>query len=161
MAQRTWHDAGIEYQHGLVGHGLQTLVALVEDHVGLLRSSAFGSSPTTMRDLALVNDRVKFGLDLGIENFADVSLNLKPASKSAFADTDADHVTLAGVHKALDAVEEGVDLALKDQAQSRAAWTCLRPRRSAHGDLGADRNLVDLRADDLDLVILDLRHPWS
>ena len=36
----------------------------------------------------------------------------KPASKSALRNADTDHVALAGVHNALDAVEEGVDLAL-------------------------------------------------
>lgn len=80
--ERLAHDAGIEDGHGFVGHGLQTLVALVEDLVGVLAQRGVRLVANDDADLALVNDRVKFGLDLGIEHLADVA-ELEAAARRA------------------------------------------------------------------------------
>ena len=106
-------------------------------------------------DLALVNDRVKLGLDLGVEHFADVA-ELEAGLEISLADTDADHVALAGVHQAFHAVEEGVDLTLEDRLKVGLHGLACDLDGVAHGDLGADRDLVDFGAFDHDLVILDL-----
>ena len=128
---------------------------LSKTSLACLRSAAFGSSPTTMLDLALVNDGVELGLDLGIQHLADV-LELEAGFEVRLADTDTDHVALAGVHEALHAVEEGVDLTLEDRLEVGLHGLAGDLDGVAHGDLGADRDLVDLGAVDVDLVILDL-----
>ena len=106
-------------------------------------------------DLALVNDRIELGLDLGIEHLADVP-ELEAGFKVRLADTHADHIALAGVHETFHAVEEGVDLTLEDRLKVGLHGLACDLDGVAHGDLGANRDLVDLGADDLDLVILDL-----
>ena len=153
--ERLAHDAGIEDGYGFVGHGLQALVALVEDLVGVLAQRGVRLVADDDADLALVNDRVKFGLDLGVEHFADVA-ELEAGLEISLADTDADHVALAGVHEALHAVEEGVDLTLEDRLEVGLHILACDLDGVAHGDLGADRDLVDFGAFDHDLVILDL-----
>ena len=89
-----------------------SLAVLAQRRVGLVADNDL--------DLALVNDGVELGLDLGIQHFADV-LELEACLEISLADTDTDHVALAGVHQALDAVEEVVNLALDRRARSRAA----------------------------------------
>ncbi len=54
-------------------------------------------------DLALVHHGVELALDLGVEDLADVA-ELEARLEVGLADPDADHIPLAGVHDALDAV---------------------------------------------------------
>jgi hypothetical protein len=60
------------------------------------------------------------------------------------------------VHDALDAVEELVDLALEDGLEVGLHGLARDLDRIGGGNLGADGDLVELGADDLDLVILDV-----
>ena len=46
---------------------------LSKTSLACLRSAAFRLVANDDADLALVNDRVKFGLDLGVEHLADVA----------------------------------------------------------------------------------------
>ena len=66
---------------------------LAERRVGLVADNDL--------DLALVDNGVELGLDLGIQQFADV-LELEGSLVVSLADTDTDHVALAGVHQTLD-----------------------------------------------------------
>jgi hypothetical protein len=94
-------------------------------------------------DLALVDDGVELGLDLGVEHLADVA-QAEAGLVVGLVDAHADHVALAGVHDALDAVEELVDLALEDglevglhglavdldQCRRRKSWSRRGSRRA-------------------------------
>ena len=64
-------------------------------------------------DLALIDNGVELGLDLGVQDLTDV-LELEACLVVSLADTDTDHVALTGMHNAFHAVEELVNLTLED-----------------------------------------------
>ena len=107
------HDAGVVLIHGLVGHGGQTGVTLVKHFVGSGAESGVLLGIDHDGDLALVHDGLELALDLGVQHFAQM-LELEAGLKVGLGNTDTDHVALAGVHNALDAVDPGVHLTLHD-----------------------------------------------
>ena len=133
----------------------QAVVAAVEDLIGhraqLLVLRLVHDDP----DLALVDDGVELALDLGVEDLADVA-EAEAGLKVGLRNADTDHIALAGVHNALDAVEEGVDLALHNGLEVGLHVLARDLDDVGQGDLGADRDLVKLGTVDRDLVVLDL-----
>ena len=83
---------------------------------------------------------------------AEAEAGLKVGLRNA----DTDHIALAGVHNALDAVQEGVDLALHNGLEVGLHVLARDLDDVGQGDLGADGDLVELGAVDRDLVVLDL-----
>ena len=106
-------------------------------------------------DLALVDDGVVLALDLGVEHFADV-LGAEARLIRRLADADADHVALAGVHDAFDAVQEAVELALEHALEVALHGLAGDLDDVRDRDLRADFELVEVRALQRDAVILDL-----
>ena len=149
------HDAGVVYGHGLVSHGLQTVVTLVEHGVGGSAQLLVLLGVHNDGDLALVHNGLELALDLGVQHLADVT-ELEARLKVGLADTDTDHVTLTGVHNALDAVQIGVELPLHNGLEVGLHGLTGHVHGVGHGDLGAHGDLVDFRSDDGDLVVLDL-----
>ena len=149
------HDAGVEHGDGFVGHGGKTLVTLVENDVRSGAQSLVRLVADDDLDLALVNNGVEFGLDLRVQDFADVA-EAEARLKVGLVDTDTDHVALAGVHQTLNAVQELVDLTLEDRLKVGLHGLAGDLDGVGQGDLAADGDLVHLGAFDGDLVILDL-----
>ena len=146
------HDAGEVTVNGLVGHGRQTVVALVvPGHSHLVTELLRLGSVGNQGDLALVHNGVELVHDHNVQNLGEV-LQPQTCFVSRVADTDTDLIALAGVHDAFHVVEPCVELPLDNGLEVHLHLLA--------GNLNVGRQsqilgLIEVGADDGDLVILD------
>ncbi len=105
--------------------------------------------------LALVHDRVKIILDLRVQHLADV-FRAESRLIGRVTDTDADHVALSGMHHALDAVDIAVELTLEHGLEIGLHVLSRYFHDVAQAVLASKLEAVEVRSDQLDLVVLHL-----
>ena len=146
------HDAGEVTVNGLVGHGRQTVVALVvPGHSHLVTELLRLGSVGDQGDLALVHNGVKLVHDHDVQNLGEV-LQTQTGVVGRVADTDTDLIALTGVHDAFHVVEPCVELPLDNGLEVHLHLLA--------GNLNVGRQsqilgLIEVGADDGDLVILN------
>ena len=148
-------NAGVELIHGLVGHGLQAGVTGDERLVGLGADLLAALGTGADANLALIHHGLVLALDLGIQHLAQMT-GAEAGLESGLGHADADHVALAGMHDALDAVEEVVELTLDNRLEVGLPGLAGHLQRDGQADLGAGLELVEVGAVQNDGVILDI-----
>ena len=107
-------------------------------------------------NLALIYNCVKLILNSCVQNLTDV-LCTEACVKSVLAYTDTDHITLTGMHNTLDAVQVVMELTLEYRLKVSLHALSGNLYHVADAMLAAYLELVEVRSDYFDLVILNLR----
>ena len=105
--------------------------------------------------LALIHNSVELILDLRIENLSDM-FQTEAGVISLLADTQADHITLSGVHDSLDAVQIAVEFTLKYRLEVSLHALSGNFYNISNLLFASHFHLVNVGSDQLDLMILDL-----
>ena len=105
-------------------------------------------------DLTLVNNGRIFVFQLGVKHFADVT-DAETGFISIFADPDPDQVTLAGMHDAFHAVDEGMEFPFENRFEIGLHVLPGNFGNKCRAHLGTNGDFVEIRADDFNLMILD------
>ncbi len=103
-------------------------------------------------NLTFVNNSLELVLHLCVQNFSEVFCT-EACVESFFADTDTDHITLSGMHHTFDAVQVAVEFTLKYRLEIRLHALSGNLNNVCNAVLGTYFELVDVRSDQLDLVI--------
>ena len=103
-------------------------------------------------NLTFVYNGLELVLNLCVQNFSEVFCT-ETCVESFFADTDTDHITLSGMHNAFDAVQVAVEFTLEYRLEIRLHALSGNLNNVCNAVLGTYLELVDVRSDQLDLVI--------
>ena len=147
------HDTAVVYRYRFICHGRQTLITFVE-----YRNCNFVTDLGTVfrigvdLNLTFVNNSLELVLHLCVQNFSEVFCT-ETSVESFFADTDTDHITLSGMHHTFDAVQVAVEFTLKYRLEIRLHVLSGNLNNVCNAVLGTYLELVDVRSDQLDLVI--------
>ncbi len=149
--------AGVIGFHILIGHLLDTLITGFVFAPGALGQIIHILFLGVKGDLNLIDDFLKILVELGVQHRADIFQG-KAFFNGRFADPDPGDIALADMHDALNVIDQMMDLTLDDRLKIRLKFT------PGDLDINAQRhglalfNLGNVRADNLDLAVIDFIH---
>ena len=150
------HNAAVVYVYTLVCQCGQSLVTLVEHR----DSKAVAQLRTLSRicndlHLALIYNGRELALHAGVKNLADM-FQTEACLIGLLADTDTDHVTLSCMHHTFHAVQIRMEFTLKYRLEIALHGFSGYLYDIGNALLASLRHLIDVRTDQLNLVILYL-----
>ena len=151
------HDTAVVYIYGFICHRCQSFITFIEyrDCKVVTQFCTFFSICVYL-NLTFINYCSKFILNLCVKNFTDMFCS-EACIESIFADTDTDHITLSCMHKTFYTVQIRVEFTFEYRFE-----VCLHAL-SCYFYYITDRVLasyfkcIDIRSDDFDLMVFDLR----